>query len=360
VSTDLETAGLSTTKLSSRTRDWLITIDFEAFSPSDVDLWSKAMLEWAECAWSAELPFAVFVALEDVAMLRAANPAGYARFLSAARAMHDAGCVFHPHNHQFFDDETGTRPRIVGEGDARSPGYRKRTSFYFDVVHREGYRLRSWLGVLEASYRRFLTEMRVPVPNRRAFRAGGWDNGSTTAELSDYVESLTAFGYTYDSSATAGEFATSTWKIGAPYGENVFGLRGGITEVAPTFSLHCGTSLLTADGLRNVYAGVAGSSALAARPKPGVIATVLHFDHLFHAKVQGRFHPFVVKDQATIVRRIHAHFRALVQLRRLLRVHRVIEFAELALIARDASTDCPTPLVARSLQSPERDMQIRM
>jgi hypothetical protein len=335
VSTDLEDAGLGTARLSSRTRDWLITVDFEAFAPRDLNLWLRVMWEWAACAQNTALAFAIFISLEDVAALRAADPSGYARFLAAARAMHDAGCVFHPHNHYLFDDETGARPRVVNGGDDRAPGYRKRTSLYFDVVHREGRRLRPWLEQLGVSYRRFLSEAGIPVPHRRAFRAGGWDNGSTPVELRDYVESLTALGYAYDSSAAAGEFGTSTWRVGAPYGENVFGLKGGMIEVAATFSLDCGMSWLTADGLRIAGAAIVGCHPLAIRPKSGVIVTVLHFDHLFHEYTSAGRRMFAVSDEAVIVRRIHAHFRLLVRLRRMMRVDRVAGFENLAFIEED-------------------------
>jgi hypothetical protein len=332
MSTDLEAVGLSTGRLTSASRDWLITVDFESFAPADIDLWSKAMGVWADCTWSAGLSSSIFIALEDVAVVRAADPAGYARFLSAVCAMRDAGCTFHPHNHQFFDDDTGVRPRTMGEGGDRAPGYRKRISLYYDVVHREGWPLQSWLELVGASYRRFLADAGVPEPSRRAFRAGGWDNGSTAGELRDYVESLTALGYAYDSSATSGEFGTRTWRIGAPCGENVFGLRGGVTEVAPTFSLDCDAPVRLRGGVRGMRAALVGSRALAARPKPGVITTVLHFDHLFRASYHGGYAPFAIKDEATVARRIRAHFKALSRLRRLLRAHRTVDFGELTLL----------------------------
>ncbi len=331
MSTDLETAGLSTGRLASASRDWLITVDFEAFAPADIDLWSKAMLVWAECAWSAGLSFSIFIAVEDVATVRAADPAGYARFLSAVRAMHDAGCTFHPHNHQFFDLDTGVRPRVMGEGGDRAPGYRKRISLYYDVVHREGWPLRAWLELVGAGYRRFLADAGVPEPPRRAFRAGGWDNGSTAEELRDYVESLTVLGYAYDSSATSGEYGTRTWRIGAPYGENVFGLGGGMTEVAPTFSLDCDAPA-GRRGVHGTRAALIGSRALAARPKPGVITTVLHFDHLFRATHSGGHTAFAIRGEANVARRIRAHFRAMSRLRRLLRVQRTVDFGELTLV----------------------------
>jgi hypothetical protein len=330
MSTDLEAAGLSTAKLNSGTRDWLITIDFEAFAPSEVALWSKAMLTWAECTRSAGLRFAIFIALEDIARLRSVDPTGYAHFLFAARALHEAGCVFHPHNHQLFDDDAGTRPPAIGGSD-RAPGYRKRISLYFNIVHREKMQLRPWLSQLGLCYQRFLDEVGVPAPDRRAFRAGGWDNGSTATELNDYVDSLSALGYTYDSSATSGEYGTSSWRIGAPFGENVFGLKGGVTEVATTFSLDCGVSLLTLECLRGIQVAVANSAPLGVRRKPGVIATVLHFDHLFHTRTRRQLHAFAVRDEATIVHRIRAHFRVLTTLHRLLRVQRTVEFEELIL-----------------------------
>lgn len=332
MSTDLETAGLSTGRLTSASRDWLITVDFESFAPTDIDLWSTAMRVWAECAWSTGLSSSIFIAVEDVATVRAVDSAGYGRFLSAVRAMHDAGCRFHPHNHQFFDDDTGARPRIMGDGGDRAPGYRKRISFYYDVVHREGLPLRSWLELVGASYRRFLADAGLPEPPRGAFRAGGWDNGSTAEELRDYVESLTALGYAFDSSATSGEFGTRTWKIGAPCGENVFGLRGGVTEVAPTFSLDCDAPAGLRGGVRGMRAALIESRALAVRPRPGIITTVLHFDHLFRASSGGGHVAFAIKDEATVARRIRAHFRALSRLRRLQRVQRTVDFGELTLV----------------------------
>jgi hypothetical protein len=306
-------------------------MDFEAFAPSEALLWSKAMRTWAECTRSTGLRFAIFIALEDIARLRYGNPAGYIHFLSAARTLHEAGCVFHPHNHQLFDDDTGTRLPVEGAGEDRVPGYRKRISLYFNVVRREKMQLRSWLSQLGFSYQRFLDEVGAPTPERRAFRAGGWDNGSTSSELNDYVDSLSALGYTYDSSATSGEYGTSSWRIGAPFGENVFGLQGGVTEVAVTFSLDCGAPLLTIDCLRGMQVAVANSALPAVKQKPGVLTTVLHFDHLFHTRTRHEIRAFTVKDEEVVERRIHTHFRVLAMLRRLLRVQRTVEFEDLIL-----------------------------
>src|SRR2546423_7118924 len=104
------------------------------------------------------------------------------------RALESAGSVFHPHNHYLFDPETGATP--PGERTPPPPAYRKRGSLFYDVVHRHGRGFGDWMRQLRASWDELVSDTRLTPPRRLAFRAGGWDYGSTRKDLDAYLAGL--------------------------------------------------------------------------------------------------------------------------------------------------------------------------
>ena len=107
---DFHAFGLSGQALCPEGRAALITVDFEAFDAFSAPMWSHAMRCWADACGPAAIPTCFFVALEDVAKLRAAAPRRYRDFTDAIQL--GRGWVrLLSHNHGIFDPETETFPR---------------------------------------------------------------------------------------------------------------------------------------------------------------------------------------------------------------------------------------------------------
>ena len=152
---------------------------------------------------------------------------------------------------------------------------------FYDVVRRHHANLAAWLVVVTAEYDRLLLDADLTPPTIRAFRPGGWDHGSTADEIQTYVSALTTCGYRVDLSDASGTFGDRTWRVGAPFGRNIYRLSGGLIELAPSWSLTCGARLASARSLAAFVSLVRQPRVWASR-RSGVAVGVLHFDHLFH------------------------------------------------------------------------------
>ena len=277
--TDFEELGLSRGPLRPEGRRWLLTIDFEAFEPATIEPWLGAMYAWAAEAVAQDLRFVIFLATEDLVRLRGADPNLYKRFCAAAAAMAYAGAEWHPHNHAVFDRETGDR--LPAHFD---PAYGKRPSLFYDVVRVHRADLAEWLRVVRTEHDRFLADAEIAAPAQAAFRAGGWDYGTTGDDLRRYVEAVDGAGFAFDSSAVAGQY----WRVAARFSANVFALSQGLVEVAPGTGADCGAALVSRRTLRALRDVLRQPELWLDPRRPGVLVTVLHFDHLFKS---GRGRP---------------------------------------------------------------------
>jgi hypothetical protein len=323
--TDFERYGLSGGRLSPTGRSWLLTIDFEAFPAEGLDEWLKAMEQWASLSVRGNWRFSIFLALEDVVRLRAGRQSSYHAFLQAIRRLYEAGTSFYPHNHGVFDSTgilAAIRPQEV-------PGYRKRASFVYDVTHRHGRDLSDWIGQIVDHYDEFLADAGIGRPDRLAFRAGGWDHGDTAESSRAYVRALEQNSFCFDSSASSGKFDTRSWRIGAPFGSNVFALSPSLVEVAPCWFLNCDAKLVS-------HHGAAALARLARQPRawlplalPGAFVTVLHFDHLFRTgPPDGR--SLAMASPGVVEQRVNRFFRFISVLRKTLHLES-ITFEDLAI-----------------------------
>ncbi len=319
MATDLEDLGLSSGPILCTERLWLLTVDFEAFRPSSLDVWLAAMEAWGEAMLRTQLRFSVFLSLEDVAALRAQDPSGYGRFVKAVSTLHAAGCRFYPHNHRVFDTTTGDMRERTHKSH-HVPGYTKRTSMFYDVVRLNNLPFSEWLSSLDAEDSRLHDDAGIPRPAQRAFRPGGWDHGSEAEEIRAYVAALASAGFRFDSSATAGVYGTPTWRVGAEFGQNVFSLGDDMVEVAASSWLNCGhgprsarTAMLVARLLRQHHFVTPWHS--------GIQCTVLHFDHLFHSRSRGQLRYFSIADPKVVGRRVASAFRLMVALRTAFRLY---------------------------------------
>lgn len=308
-------------------RTLMVTVDFEGFRPPLLDSWLTAMKRWASHSTSAGLRFCIFIALEDVARLRHAHPHRYDDFLEAVTMLHESGATFYPHNHGVFDSTTGMQASYRPE---RVIGYSKRASFFYDVVHRHRLHLTDWVRALLRHYQTFLTTAGIAHPTSVAFRAGGWDHGATHTERVEYVKALSDAGIRYDSSVSRGEFGTRGFRVGAPFGRNVFALTSSLMEVAPCGSVNCGTELTSLSSLRSLSQILAQPQLWALRERGGAFILVSHFDHLF--RVRGKIVDDI--DRTTVVRRLDRFFKVMSSLRTLLNLSSVSTFDDLGVLPK--------------------------
>jgi hypothetical protein len=283
-------------------RQLVLTVDLEAFDANRIDTWCQAMSEWGHQAGVAGLRFSHFVSMEHVARLRTRHPEAHAQFVSSLRSLVAGGSKVYPHNHCVFDPCTGEYPGESSGWPQQVAGYRPRSSMFYDVVRRHNLNLAAWLVVVTAEYNRLLSAAELPAPSTRAFRPGGWDHGSTVAEIQTYVSALRACGYRVDSSDASGTFGNRTWRLGAPFGKNVYRLPGDLIELAPSWSLTCGQPFASPRGLASLIS-LMTQPGIWGRRLPGITVGVLHFDHLFHSS-WNRSGLFSVQSASVIAGRI--------------------------------------------------------
>ena len=284
-------------------RQLVLSVDFEAFSAERISMWLDAMDAWASASRDHGFVFSFFIALEDVVRLRAEAPSEYPDFLKAVRVLGDAGSIFYPHSHCAFDPRTGL---AVSDHPLTSPvpEYGPRPSMFYDIVYRNHLDWAEWVTRLTDLYREFLADAALPVPERLAFRPGGWDHGSSESDLRDYIGGLAQLRYAFDSSASAGAYGTRSWRVGAPFGKNVYALGSDLHEVAACWSFDCGVPTYSRTFAGSVVELIRERKLWSLRNHNGAFVTVLHFDHLFHAHGPSGRRAFAVSDVAVVRRRM--------------------------------------------------------
>jgi hypothetical protein len=303
--TDFETFGLSYGPLDVVGRNAVLTVDFEAFDPATLTTWIDAVKRWAEHAYHTELRFAFFIALENVAVIRHKAAKKYGGFTSALRELVEAGSIIYAHNHGPFDTTSGSRTTVTGNLYNDIADYSKRASFFYDTVIRNNIDIGTWFTVIDNEYRRLLDDVGVKCPIRPAFRAGGWDHGSSETEVRSYVTGIRRSGFAIDSSATSGTYGTRSWRVGAPYGENIFSLGPELKEIAACWNIDCGARTFSGRTARSLLR-LASQSALLNRRRDGAFVVVIHFDHLFHSGRAAHRRSFAVLDKAIVAERINS------------------------------------------------------
>ena len=314
MTTDFEEYGYGRGPLAVHGRYWLLTVDFEAFTnPGNIASWLAAMRYWAIQAKDHGFRFCFFMSIEDVVILKVNSPAAYGDFLECVHLLHESGSRFYPHNHGVFDPESG-----AGFADTESEppkGYTKRISMFHRAHYQHKMDFGAWMGTVKACYEAFLCDAGVALPDMLAFRAGGWDYGSSSDDLRTYLAALSHAGYRIDSSACSGAFGTETWRMGSDYRSNVFLLDPNLVEVAPNVAIDCGQleHVPSSSHLPDFFQELDRSPSMS---WSGVYVHVLHFDHLFHELDSGAYRYFAVTDPEEIKERIDQFFRTILFWRR--------------------------------------------
>lgn len=313
--TDFERFGLSTGTVDVRGRLLLLSADVEAFVKGPIGLWELALDSWARHSRRVSMPTSIFVATEDLSVLRAEREADFRNFTAALRRVADEGSCILPHNHAVFDPAEGrlvTDPTMITDS---VPGYGKRTSFFYDAVHRHGVVLGDWLRAVITAHHDLLGGDAATDGASAIFRAGGWDHGSTRDECAAYVHALHAAGVAIDSSASSGTYGEPSYRVGAPFGENVFRLSSGAVEVAPCLSVNIGVPLLSRANAGSAWRAL--NQPKLRRRANGALVVVVHMDHLFEARRGRRREPFGVREASTVERRVSRMFSLFARLRSL-------------------------------------------
>ena len=313
--TDFERAGLAGERLEAEGRRWLPTIDFEAFRADRLRPWLHAMRAWARESRRHGIRFSTFIAVEDVDVLRLEDRAAYDTFMEAIAELIDAGMVFYPHNHWVYDRESGHRV-TPKPAEPVVPGYRKRMSFFHDAVHVNGRDLSEWMATVLAAYRDFLADAATAPPTKLAFRAGGWDSGSSDDDLRTFVRALSDNAFAYDSSASNPD--GDDCRI--PYRSNTYELAPGLAEVAPVSHMNARAPALSRRSARIAAEFLTQPRLWAPPARPGALVTVIHIDNVLHTGRGAHVEKWTVQDRETIERRVASHFRQLAATRRLLRL----------------------------------------
>jgi hypothetical protein len=347
--TDFERFGFSVGRVEVPGRNWLLTVDFEAFSAEHIRLWAAAMQRWALRSREEDFRFTFFVAIEDAVSLRATNPGAYRSLLDGFASLAAAGCAVHTHNHRLFNPETGERQIPRNSDPSLDTDYGKRPSMYYDVVHRHRADFSDWLQIVRCLYETMLSDIGAPLPERLLFRAGGFDYGFTPAELADYIQALAAAGFGIDSSAyNAGNVLRGSRRASA-YGENTYLLAPSVLEIAPCWFVDCGVSFASC---RSGWSQLLHHPRLLSpRLHNGVFVTVVHFDHLFHLRRGNQYNYFAVTDVQTVLARIDGFFTSLRFLAKVLRLKSTVgedlPLAYLPIAARRDVEVAPPPAIAR-------------
>jgi hypothetical protein len=280
-----------------------VTVDFEAFAPEMIDEWHLAMDRWAEISHALNIRTTFFVSVEDAARLRGQAPEAYDKLLAGLATLHESGSSVHPHNHRMFELETG-RQLTPPDVPKRVPGYAKQASLFYDVCRRHQACFADWFGTALRSFETLCADAGIPVPERLAFRPGGWDCGSTAEEQRGYLRAVTDAGVVLHSGDSHGTYGTRGYHIDSRFGQNVYPLAdSGLVELAPCWVLHCGAGMRSPQ-FAGSAARLLSQPVIRDRQAPGAFVTVLHFDHLFHRGWRNTFQPFTVRSPRQIRSRV--------------------------------------------------------
>ena len=162
------------------------------------------------------------------------------KLIDALKQMVEAGddCELHLHgplNRALLDQLRSQEKQHLRGSDEAVERYRQRRSFFYQSFYREGFREL----VASLTYgKRFLEDSLYGGEKQvLAFRPGGWDHGSTSADTLLYFQALNDSGLIANSGLSIGDFGGKNWRVGNDPGSNIAIVAIGdkkLLEVSPT------------------------------------------------------------------------------------------------------------------------------
>jgi hypothetical protein len=226
---------------------YLLTEDFEprVESPEDIDRIREVLQLANDLSAKYKVPWTHFIEANGLAAAFTSEDARLKEkcreMIADLKRMTSAGddCQLHLHGPlkgellEFLRSEEKLRVRPSGAKNLQ--GYRQRRSFFFHSFYVEGYREL----VVSLTYGKRLLEKAIydGTPNVVAFRAGGWDHGSSAQDTFLYFNALVESGLVANSGLVTGQFGTQNWRVGNDPGHNLAKVAidsDSITEISPT------------------------------------------------------------------------------------------------------------------------------
>ena len=225
---------------------YILTEDFEPLveSPSELEsarvvlkfasgLTSKYKVQWTHFVDANALAPA-FISDDRDLKQRCQN------MIDDLKSMADRGddCELHLHGplNRALLEQLRSQQKLHLQGSLEAvEQYRQRRSFFYQSFYREGYREL----VASLTYGKHLLEESLYEGRKQvvAFRAGGWDHGSTVDDTLLYFRALSDSELMANSGLSTGDFGGKNWRIGNDPGHNLATVLIGekkLFEVSPT------------------------------------------------------------------------------------------------------------------------------
>ena len=244
--------------------------------------------------------------------------------------MAEAGddCELHLHgplNRELLDQLRSKEKQHIKGSEETVERYRQRRSFFYQSFYREGYREL----VASLTYgKRFLEDsLYGGMKQVLAFRPGGWDHGSTSADTLLYFQALSDSGLIANSGLSTGDFGGKNWRVGNDPGRNIATVAiadKSVFEVSPTAGPGGYINPVLPNDLAKLAASVKdemavivsvyhlgalqpadGSSSKAARPQNEIQtereALEQHFKTVANLAEQKILYPITLRDLLAII-----------------------------------------------------------
>jgi len=225
---------------------YVLTEDFEPLVDTAAEMDSASdLLKFASALSSTyKVPWTHFVDVNTLAAVKTSSDLDLKQrsqnLVDALKQMVEAGddCELHLHgplNRALLDQLRSQEKQHLKGSEEAVERYRQRRSFFYQSFYREGYREL----VASLTYgKRFLEDSLYGGAQQvLAFRPGGWDHGSTSADTFLYFQALEDSGLIANSGLSTGDFGGKNWRVGNDPGRNVATVAVGdkkVFEVSPT------------------------------------------------------------------------------------------------------------------------------
>jgi hypothetical protein len=297
---------------------YVLTEDFEPLVDTAAELESASdLLKFASALSSKyKVPWTHFVDVNTLAAVKTSSDQDVKQrsqnLIDALKQMAEAGddCELHLHgplNRALLDQLRSHEKQHLKGSEEAVERYRQRRSFFYQSFYREGYREL----VASLTYgKRFLEDSLYGGAKQvLAFRPGGWDHGSTSADTSLYFQALSDSGLIANSGLSTGDFGGKNWRVGNDPGRNVATVTVGdkkVFEVSPTAGPGGYVNPVLPNDLSRLAASVSSEMA--------VIVSVYHLGALQAAEGQSNKVGKTANEIQTEREALEQHFKTVANL----------------------------------------------